>query len=220
MGAYLINCDPNLDQIDRSAAQHSVPENLSQLIEGMELEAVTLCNLDGFILKANRKVEETYGWPLEEVEGFHSSKFCTQGQLRRWEELAHSVTETISKDREWRGVVREQTRSNEKVPMLLKYKLLDSFVVCYARQLPTRAPFKLSPRQAEIFALLGGGWDVDAIADELDCRSSTIRTHIQRICEKVFTGLDRETNLHELQAIATQCILAGWTNEIDPITLE
>ena len=65
-------------------------------------------------------MEKVYGWPLQDVIGFNAKKFCASEGRENWENLAWNITEIITANDQWNGVVLEQNKTGETFPVLIK----------------------------------------------------------------------------------------------------
>jgi PAS domain S-box-containing protein len=95
MGAYLIPPHNHSINDKRTFPDSPLLQALQKIIEPLN-KAVTVSSSDGFIIKANAAVETVYGWPLQDVIGSPTKKFCASEERENWENLAWNITEKIS----------------------------------------------------------------------------------------------------------------------------
>jgi len=196
-------------------------------------QAVTISNQNGFILVANPKVADVYGWPLREVIGSHWTKFCSSPLKEAWEQIASQITTALANGQEWQGALREQKKNSSEVIVMMRVILLTrwSMVINYAHPLPIEAANLLKPRttqrrqnaegmtdtQKKVPYHLGHGMKVEEIAEKMGTSSQSVRTLISRVCQVAFAGEQTETNIKKLTYLAIQCVRVGWTPKVELI---
>jgi len=183
MGAYLIPPHNHSINDRRTFPDSPLLQVLQKIIEPLN-EAVTVSSYDGFIIKANAAVEKVYGWPLQDVIGFHAKKFCASEGRENWENLAWNITEIITANDQWNGVVLEQNKTGETFPVLIKIVRVkaegESYIMCYAQPFPEELPRELSPQEAQIFELLGQKKVIKEIGGYLVRKSTTFSPGTRR----------------------------------------
>ncbi len=193
MGAYLIPPHNHSINNKRTFPDSPLLEVLQKIIEPLN-EAVTVSSHDGFIIKANAAVEKVYGWPLQDVIGFHANKFCAPEERDNWGKLAWSIDAKISDNGQWNGVVLEQNKTGETFPVLIKIILVkaegESYIMCYAQPFPVELPRELSPQEAQIFELLGEKKVIKEIGGYLGRKSTTFNPGTRRkLLKNVFNQM-------------------------------
>jgi len=214
MGAYLIPPHNHSINDKRTFPDSPLLQALQKIIEPLN-EAVTVSSSDGFIIKANAAVEKVYGWPLQDVIGFHAKKFCASEGRGNWENLAWNITEIITANDQWNGVVLEQNKTGETFPVLIKIVRVkaegESYIMCYAQPFPLELPWGLPPQQAQIFELLGEKKVIKEIGGNLVRKSTTfspgtrwsllkkVLNQIQDRQEKNVNGVNEKLIVEELK---------------------
>jgi len=176
-------------------------------------EAITVADLDGYIIDSNDAVERIYRWPKKEIIGCHPLKFFPTLPDLNWDDLSRRIWTILKSEGQWTGVVINHDQQGRRFPILLKTRRITagrtSYVLSFARPFPREAPFGLSARGAEIFTLLGQGRVTGEIAAALHRKESTIRSHLKRIWKKAY-GSSLGYNLPKLTCLALRCLEAGW----------
>ena len=193
MGAYLNPPHNHSINDKRDFSDSPLLQVLQKIIEPLN-QAVTVSSYDGFIIKANAAVEKVYGWPLQDVIGFHANKFCAPEERENWGKLAWNITNKISENGQWNGVVLEQNKTGETFPVLIKIILVkaegESYIMCYAQPFPVELPRELSPQEAQIFELLGQEKVIKEIGGSLVRKSTTFSPVTRRkLLKNVFNKI-------------------------------
>ena len=201
MGAYLNPPHNHSINDKRDFKDSPLLEVLQKIIEPLN-EAVTVSSYDGFIIKANAAVEKVYGWPLQDVIGFHANKFCAPEERDNWGTLALNITEKISGNGQWNGVVLEQNKTGETFPVLIKIILVmaggESYIMCYAQPFPVELPRGLSPQEARIFELLGEKKVIKEIGGYLGRKSTTFNPGTRR---KLLKNVFNQTQARQVENV-------------------
>lgn len=107
-------------------------------------EAITVADLDGYIIEANDAVERIYRWPKEEIIGCHPLKFCPTLPEFNWDALSRRIWGTLKLEGQWTGVVINHDQQGRRFPILLKTRRITagrtSYVLSFARPFPRRPP--------------------------------------------------------------------------------
>ena len=194
----------------RRAKRNHLTELLAQVLAPAG-EAITVADIEGYIIEANDAVETVYRWPRAEILGQHALKFCPETDY--WPKLSQEIWRSINEEGAWDGVVINHDVRGRQFPILLRTRKVTwdgvPYVISFARPFPFGTPFGLSPQQARIFALLGQGNTPKEIAAATGMTLSSVSTHLNRIWRK--TPLQRRPfSAAELKCLALRCQEAGW----------
>ena len=194
----------------RRAKRNHLTELLAQVLAPAG-EAITVADIEGYIIEANDAVETVYRWPRAEILGQHALKFCPETDY--WPKLSQEIWQSIKDAGAWDGVVINHDVRGRQFPILLRTRKVTwdgvPYVISFARPFPFGTPFGLSPTQARCFALLGQGNTPKEIAAVAGVTTTTVNTHLDRIWKK--TPLQaRPFSAAELKCLAVRCHEAGW----------
>ena len=194
----------------RRAKRNHLTELLAQVLAPAG-EAITVADIEGYIIEANDAVETVYRWPRAEILGQHALKFCPETDY--WPKLSQEIWRSINEEGAWDGVVINHDVRGRQFPILLRTRKVTwdgvPYVISFARPFPFGTPFGLSPKQARCFALLGQGGTPKEIAAAAGVTISSVSTHLDRIWKK--TPLQaRPFSAAELKCLAVRCQEAGW----------
>lgn len=192
-------------------------------------EAVTVADEGGYILSANTEVERVYGHGQDEVIGQHALKLCPDDFSAQ---LSEAIFNAIRAEGGWEGIVVNMDAKGRKFPIHLRAKRVvfgtEAFIVSWAKPFPAKTPLSLSPRESQIFEMLGAGQSRKEIAQSLKGSLSTVDTHLARIQKKVaLAQLDTEEKSRSKQIrvnpareglriehLAATCYAAGWRRNL------
>ena len=142
----------------RRAKRNYLTELLAQVLAPAG-EAVTVADIEGYIIEANDAVETVYRWPRAEILGQHALKFCPETDY--WPKLSQEIWQSIKDAGAWDGVVINHDVRGRQFPILLRTRKVTwdgvPYVISFARPFPFGTPFGLSPTQARCFALPRAG---------------------------------------------------------------
>jgi len=177
-------------------------------------EAITVADIEGYIIEANDAVERVYRWKREEIIGQHPLTLCPETDY--WKELSKEIWQCTNEQGGWDGVVINQDANKRQFPILLRTRKVVSggvpYVISYARPFPTGTPFGLSPQQTRCFTLLGQGYTSKEIAASVKIKPSTVTVHFNRIWKRA--GQKKSFSLADLKCLAVQCLEAGWDTSL------
>ncbi|MEN9677409.1 MAG: hypothetical protein RIS76_3305 [Verrucomicrobiota bacterium] len=198
----------------RRAKRNKLTELLAQVLAPAG-EAITVADVEGFIIEANDAAESVYRWPKAEILGQHALKFCPKTDY--WPKLSQEIWRSINEEGAWDGVVINHDVRGHQFPILLRTRKVTwdgvLYVISFARPFPFGTPFGLSPQQARCFALLGQGNTPKEIAAATGMTLSSVNSHLNRIWKKTPLQV-RRFSTAELKCLALRCQEAGWDSTL------
>ena len=193
------NCASNTEKV--------ILLNTARLLAEASHQAVCITDPDNYLTYVNPAFERLYECSLAEVQG-RTPQFLLDPTYEP--DTPKRVMDSTRQAGYWHGVLPNISRTGTRLQVNLHTRTISDHrdrvlaMLAFAAPVPME-PANLSPKQKEIYRLLGQGLIPKEIADRLGCQRTTISEQIHRMVKKVPGVRDaRDLQCHAVRTLATQ----------------